>query len=185
MIRRPPRSTQSRSSAASDVYKRQLSYTSPATFVWQDLATPAVVTGSLTNGRWNHSATLLPNGKVLVAGGFGTNPNSAELYDPVTNAWTSAGSLVNGRSMHTSTLLRNGKVLIIGGFDGVNVLSSIEQYDPTVADPTKSWSTYAKILNTPRAMHTSTLLSNDKVLVSGTYLQGSGTVSSSSELWAP
>jgi hypothetical protein len=87
--------------------------------------------------------------------------------------------------MHTSTLLRNGKVLIIGGFDGVNVLSSIEQYDPTVADPTKGWSTYAKILNTQRAMHTSTLLSNDKVLVSGTYLQGSGTVSSSSELWAP
>ena len=173
------------SSIGSSTKAHILSYTSPATFVWQDLATPAVVTGSLTNGRWNHSATLLPNGKVLVAGGFGTNPNSAELYDPATNAWTSAGSLANGRSMHTSTLLRNGKVLIIGGFDGVNVLSSIEQYDPTVADPTKGWSTYAKILNTPRAMHTSTLLSNDKVLVSGTYLQGSGTVSSSSELWAP
>jgi len=176
------------SSIGSSTKAHILSYTPPATFVWQDLATPAVVTGSLTNGRWNHTATLLPNGKVLVAGGFGSNPSSAELYDPVTNAWTSAGSLANGRSMHTSTLLLNGKVLIIGGFDGLNILSSIEQYDPTVAtvaDPTKGWSTYAKILSTPRAMHTSTLLSNNKVLVLGTYLQGSGTVSSSSELWAP
>lgn len=145
------------------------------------LASPAVPTGSLTYGRWNHSATLLASGKVLVVGGFGSNPKSAELYDPATNAWTSAGTLSEGRALHTSTLLRNGKVLVIGGYNGVNALSSIELYDPTLG-----WSSVAqKVLNTPRANHTSVLLSNNNVLVLGTYLLSGGLASNTSEVWAP
>jgi len=164
---------------------RLLTYTAPATFAWADLAIPPT-TGSLTNGRWNHSATLLGSGKVLVAGGFGTNPKSAELYDPATNAWTSAGSMASARAMHTSTLLRNGKVLIIGGYDGINALTTVEIYDPSIADATKGWSTATqKVLNTARASHTSVLLGNDNVLAVGTYLQAGGTASAATEIWAP
>ena len=69
---------------------------------------------SLATARYNHSATLLANGKVLVAGGRNTSPStsfaSAELYDPVTGAWTSVGSLSTARFHHTATLLPNGKV---------------------------------------------------------------------------
>src|SRR5687767_11090339 len=78
--------------------------------------TPA---GSMTIDRQFHTATLLANGKVLVAGGFkyetGPNVASAELYDPTTNTWTTAASMTIDRSQHTATLLANGKVLVAGG----------------------------------------------------------------------
>ena len=69
-------------------------------------------TGSLNTARAFHTATLLPNGKVLVAGGVDSDITfaSAELYDPATGAWTRTGSLDQGRYLHTATLLPNGKV---------------------------------------------------------------------------
>jgi Kelch motif len=90
------------------------------------LAPPALAagtwtaTGSLTTTRIDHTATLLSNGKVLVAGGFvGTLPNpvlaSAELYDPATGAWSATGSMVHARHLHTATLLHDGRVLVAGG----------------------------------------------------------------------
>ncbi len=89
-----------------------------------------MATGNLANPRYRHSATLLPNGKVLVAGGAGT---SAELYDPATGSWTVTGSLATARFRHTATLLPNGKVLIGGGLDlNLNLLASAELYDPTL-----------------------------------------------------
>jgi len=157
-------------------------------------ASVAVATGPLKFGRWNHAATLLSNGsaltddKVLVTGGFGNNPKSAEIYNPTDNLWYPAGALNESRALHTSTLLRNGKVLIIGGYNGTNALSTIEIFNPAVfsfSTPQTSWSTLAKVLNTPRAAHTSTLLSNDNVLAIGTYLQGGGTATASTEIWAP
>jgi N-acetylneuraminic acid mutarotase len=74
-------------------------------------------TGSLGRARSLHTATLLPNGKMLVAGGDadGLPSNSAELYDPATGLWSSTGSLGTARSSHTATLLPNGKVLVAGG----------------------------------------------------------------------
>src|SRR5207249_4277027 len=70
-------------------------------------------TGSLATARDNHTATLLSNGKVLVAGGFnGGSLASAELYDPATGTWTATGSLSAARKSHTATLLPNGKVLV-------------------------------------------------------------------------
>ena len=65
----------------------------------------------------SHTATLLPSGKVLVAGGSnsGCNLSSAELYDPATGTWSSTGSLVTARVGHTATLLPTGKVLVAGG----------------------------------------------------------------------
>src|SRR5437773_12096038 len=67
---------------------------------------------SMATGRSRHTATLLANGMVLVAGGTddvsATGLSSAERYDPVTNTWSSAGNLTTARSNHTATLLANG-----------------------------------------------------------------------------
>src|SRR5438874_6164324 len=92
-----------------------------------------VITGSLAMARRGHTATLLPNGKVLVAGGFigliGSVRAGAELYDPASGTWSATGSLATARRGHTATLLPNGKVLVSGGF-GASILASAELYDP-------------------------------------------------------
>src|SRR5262249_1356186 len=85
-------------------------------------------TGSMGGARYYHTAMLLPSGKVLVAGGFGSM-STAELYDPGTGTWTPTGSMANGRADYTATLLPNGKVLVTGGYNGSS-LSSSELYDP-------------------------------------------------------
>lgn len=158
-------------------------------------ASVGVATDALNFGRYNHAASLLSNGAaltndmVLVTGGFGNNPKSAELYNPTDNKWYPAGNMSEARALHTSTLLRNGKVLIIGGYNNTSgTLSTIEIFNPAVfsfSTPQTSWSTLTKVLNTARASHTSTLLSNDNVFVVGTYLQGGGTPAASTEIWAP
>jgi Kelch motif len=102
---------------------------------------------------------LLPNGKVLVAGGVIPYFSSAELYDPATGSWTATGSLNTARYTHTATLLPNGKVLVAGGYDSAP-LSSAELYDPA----TGSWSVTDN-LNTARSGHTATLLPNGEVLI--------------------
>ena len=86
-----------------------------------------VPTGNLNTARAGHTATLLPDGKVLVAGGIANNSDplnfldSAELYDPALNTWSSAGGLNSGHYSQTATLLPNGKVLVAGGFISTNV----------------------------------------------------------------
>ena len=74
-------------------------------------------TGSLTTARLNRTATLLTDGKVLVAGR--TDPNatlaSVELYDPSTGTWSATASMTTARDYHTATLLADGKVLVAGG----------------------------------------------------------------------
>nr|WP_242544847.1 Ig-like domain-containing protein [Corallococcus sp. NCSPR001] len=118
--------------------------------------------------RQAHTATLLPNGKVLVAGGASTSISSgiasAELYDPATGTWTNAGSMLSARRDHTATLLPSGKVLIAGGQQGSNRLTQAELYDPA----TGTWSATGA-LPAARGAHTATLLPNGKVLVAGGY----------------
>jgi hypothetical protein len=122
--------------------------------------------GNLIAGRQYHTATLLPTGKVLVAGGiYGQAPSSeperrAEICDPAGGTWTETGSLLIRRRFHTATLLANGKVLVAGGagFNG-EIRSTAELYDPS----TGIW-TATGDLTTPRAGHTATLLSNGMVL---------------------
>src|SRR5450432_3941075 len=77
-------------------------------------------TGGMNFARQSHTATLLPNGQVLVAGGVSNRGvlASAELYDPATGLWTATGSLANARELHTATLLPNGQVLVAGGANG-------------------------------------------------------------------
>jgi WD40 repeat protein len=122
-------------------------------------------TGSLATARDGHTATLLSNGKVLVAGGYNGSSQlaSAELYDPASGTWTATGSLATARLSHTATLLPNGKVLVVGGISGLYFSSaSAELYDPAsgIWTPTGS-------LATARRGHTATLLPNGKVLVAG------------------
>jgi trimeric autotransporter adhesin len=134
------------------------------------------VTGSLNSARMLHTATLLTNGTVLVAGGWNSSliaQSSAEIYDPNTSTWTPTGSSMNSvRVYHTATLLPNGTVLVAGGqgpnvspFPGMSrptILASAEIYDPIA----NSW-TLTGSLNTSRAYHTATLLPNGTVLVAG------------------
>jgi hypothetical protein len=117
-------------------------------------------TGSLNNVRARHTATLLPSGKALVAGGAGT---SAELYDPASGTWSTTGSLNTGCDYHTATLLQNGMALVAGSFDSCcSVSASAELYDPASG----TW-TFTGNLNNQTIFHTATLLQNGMVLVAG------------------
>ncbi len=140
-------------------------------------------TGSLHTGRYFHTATLLPNGKVLVAGGrtgfpSGTIIASAELYDPVTGIWTTTGSLGTARWLDTATLLPNGKVLVVGGQGNSSTLATTELYDPA----TGIWTATGN-LGSARFEHTATLLPNGKVLVAGGL--GNSNTLASAELYDP
>ena len=124
------------------------------------------VTGSLTTGRMQETATPLSSGKVLVAGGydvFQTALASAELYDPATGSWSPVAPMSVHRAEQSATLLADGRVLVAGGFDdSSNLLSSAELYDPV----TGSWTTLPPMTGA-RAGHTATLLSDGRVLVAG------------------
>jgi hypothetical protein len=123
------------------------------------------LTGSMTVARSLHTATLLPNGKVLIAGGFnGSNLASAELYDPASGTFSATGSLQTDRSQHTATLLQDGTVLIAGGFNGgaSDALDTAEIYSPSAGTFALTGQMTAK-----RNTHTATLLNNGKVLLAG------------------
>jgi hypothetical protein len=122
-------------------------------------------TGSMTVARRGHTATLLPNGKVLIAGGCGDDSeylSSAELYDPAVGTFTATGSMTVGRCGHTATFLPNKKVLIAGGVTGQPVPPSAELYDPAVGTFTA-----AGAVDAARLGHTATLLSDGNVLLAG------------------
>lgn len=131
------------------------------------------LTGSLSSGRTLPTATLLANGKVLVAGGQNIGTPSAvfatcELYDPATGTWSATGSMATGRANHVAVRLPNGKVLVTGGYalDQQGRLKSAELYDPA----TGSWSS-AGNMSVARNGPSIDLLPNGTVLVTG----GSGT----------
>src|SRR5262249_28486949 len=125
-------------------------------------------TGELNTPRTGgHTMTLLPNGRVLVAGGAdgqNTSSSSVELYDPVIGTWTTAAALGTARLHHSATLMPNGKLLVAGGFNDLTstTLSSVELYDPAAG----KWTT-TNSLSTARFFLTTTLLGNGQVLVAG------------------
>jgi N-acetylneuraminic acid mutarotase len=144
-------------------------------------------TGNLNQHRWGHTATLLLNGKVLVAGGIGGSDNynilsSAELYDPTTGRWSYTGGLRTSRYLCTATLLSDGRVLITGGYTHTDppnfgVTNTAELYDPGSG----TWSPTGNLTG-PRAWHTATLLRSGKVLVAG---GATNDITSIAELWDP
>ena len=167
----------------------------PATGTW-------TATGSMITGRAEHSATLLPDGMVLIAGGVADNREktvlaSAELYDPSTGTWTATGSMMTPRSQHTATLLRNGKVLVAGGYcpglttpqcvsavpagawDPDGAMATAELYDPSI----HKWTVTGRMI-TARSNHTATLLGNGMVLVAGAE-HAADSILASSELYDP
>jgi WD40 repeat protein len=140
-----------------------------------------IPTGRMTTERVSHIATLLPNGKVLIAGGFDRNNvlASAELYDPDSGTFSATGSMSAGRSGYSATLLPDGKVLIAGGFDGSGRLSGAELYDPETGTFSATGDMGGR-----RGEHSAALLPDGRVLVAG----GSGgrdEVLASAEVYDP
>ena len=124
--------------------------------------------------RAQHTATLLQNSQVLVAGGDAPagafQVASAELFDPVSGTWSGTGSMQTARFLHTATLLPNGKVLVAGGRtvlhenggESAPDIASCELYDPA----TGKWSPTGS-MNVAHTFHTATLLDSGEVLVIG------------------
>lgn len=138
---------------------------SGAPFIAND-ASSISATNSMNAARSGHTATLLPNGQVLIAGGMERNGvffNNAELYNPTTSSFTTIPKNMSvQRAGHIATLLPNGKVLIAGGWSSNSVQASAELYDPATNAfiPTGS-------MTVRRGDFTATLLQNGKVLVVG------------------
>ncbi|HLY43080.1 MAG TPA: kelch repeat-containing protein [Terracidiphilus sp.] len=124
-------------------------------------------TGTMSEVRIDHTATLLANGKVLVAGG--TADNVAELFDPATNSFSSTtGQLITGgRWGCTATLLNDGRVLIAGGRDDENWWDALPLEMVELFDPTTETFTAANSMAGARFDHTATLLQNGEVLLAG------------------
>ncbi len=127
------------------------------------------LTGTMKNGRLGETATLLPNGQVLVAGGWPGDSvlsPSAELYDPISGRWTETGRMHWPRGQgHSATLLPDGRVLVAGGSSielGHPPQGSAELYDPV----TGTWNDTGSML-LARSHHSATLLHDGKVLVVG------------------
>ncbi|HEX2569156.1 MAG TPA: kelch repeat-containing protein [Polyangia bacterium] len=141
-------------------------------------------TGDLGKARALHTATLLDDGRVLIAGGEqeGTaSLDAIEVYDVTSGAFSAAGAMTTPRQGHSATLLRDGRILIAGGYDGVHQRypNGAELYDPKTGTSTSTGQ-----LNAARQLHTATLLADGRVLVTGGVTNYTGALSSA-EIYDP
>lgn len=123
--------------------------------------------GDLSHAREGNSATLLKNGKVLIAGGDnGRAPMiaAAELYDPARHAFIPTGSMKTPRGGHVATSLADGRVLMTGGMDNLKVIDAAEVYDPATGQFIA-----VEPMQSKREKHTATLLKDGRVMVAGGY----------------
>jgi hypothetical protein len=167
-------------------------------FLWGQTAqlyNPDAGTFSLTGGmlteQESHMASLLINGKVLVAGGaveIGGNDGAsiqdvavadAELYDPATGTFTATGKMTIPRVNHTATVLPDGEVLMAGGSWDISVGISADLYDPSTGTFTAAGNMIA-----PRVGHTATRLADGSVLIAGGFWRATASPSSA-ELYKP
>jgi hypothetical protein len=148
-------------------------------------ATGDGATGPPMASRRHHSATLLQDGRVLVAGGETDDNNyvrlsSVELYDPAGGTFIAGGDMTVVRESHTAVLLESGKVLILGGWSAGTVpVASAELYDPAAGTFTATGS-----MTLPRTMAAAIPLPSGKVLVLGG-LTGASMPVASAELYDP
>lgn len=162
--------TDTHTTAAAEIYD-------PVTSRW--MAIPA-----LASPRYAPSATRLATGGVVVAGGL-PNGGSAEVFDPTSGRWTATGSLPDAHVDHSATLLPDGTLLVAAGCDNTSqcnqALSTTASYDPS----TRAWTPGAS-LNRARRDHTSTLLPEGRILVTGGVVpDGGGSFTTSAELYDP
>ena len=143
--------------------------------------------GSMSLARQDHTATLLPDGRVLIAGGYSSSQlalSDAETFHPATGTFTATGAMAVGRGNHTATSLANGNVLIAGGHSGfpANSLASVEIYDAGNGS-----FAFAGDMTIPRGAHTATPLSDGTILIVGgfTAFPSLGTTLASAEIYDP
>jgi len=144
--------------------------------------------GDMTTPRSAHTASLLPDGKVLIAGGSVSSSlsgrelilTSAELYDSVAGSFAPTGEMSVARKGHTSTLLGDGSVLIAGGYSTGGAVAAAERYDLS----TGMFTATGSMINA-RAGHTAILLSTGKVLIVGGYGTGSYPYLAPAEIYDP
>jgi hypothetical protein len=128
--------------------------------------------GNMTIAREGHTATLLNDGTVLLAGGFDGNGNaiaSAEIYNPANGGFVETATMISARFLHTATLLPDGEVYMAGGrsCDGSGCISNAAGETAEVYDPGRRQFFAAGNLGKSRALHAATLLQDGTVLVTG------------------
>jgi hypothetical protein len=127
--------------------------------------TPA---GDMSAPRWSHTATLLADGRVLLAGGFSYSSGykaSADIFDPKTNTFTAAGPMSVARAYHVAALLPDGRVLVAGGENDESPIEGMASAE--VFDPATGTFIAAGSMHSPRSSFTATLLANGEVLIIG------------------
>lgn len=147
-----------------------------------------VLLRALSIPRWNHTATLLPDGKILLVGGQNETGylTSVEIFDPTTETFSRLinTQLSTPRAGHTATLLPDGRVLVLGGQNSSGYLASAEVYAPaTQRFSDAQLSNLNTQLMTPRAHHTATLLTGGKMLITGG--KGPAGIFSAGEIFGP
>jgi len=146
-------------------------------------------TGSMAEERGGHTATLLADGRVLIAGGgktdegpsqLGDGASSAEVFDQATGAFTLIGNMTAGRVGQTATLLTDGRVLITGGWTSSSPIATAELYDPSTGafSPTGN-------MTSARGAHTATLLRDGRVLIIGGASDQTNAGSNTAEIYDP
>jgi len=120
----------------------------------------------MVRARMGHTATVLPDGRILFLGGYPQERSAplaeAEVFDPKTGSFSPTGAMREGRGSHTATLLHDGRVLVVGGVSGFAALSTAEVWSPATGR-------FTPVANMPsrRATHGATLLGDGRVLVVG------------------
>ncbi|XXY46671.1 hypothetical protein WME91_42385 [Sorangium sp. So ce269] len=115
----------------------------------------------MSRARIDHTATRLPDGRVLAVGGLDA-ADSAEIYDPALDVWQPAAPPLVARARHAATRLLDGRVLVTGGVAGEAQAAAVELYDPT----TEAW-TAGPPMAAARGPHRAVLLLDGRVLVTG------------------